>query len=83
MRFSVGLVAIFISCALSAPTADVPTAGVCNVDSEGCRAVMDGTACFNEVGAASGAKASMLNCVTGTDGASTPTQKVRAEFTDR
>ena len=78
MRFSLGFVAVFVTGALSAAVA-VPAAvpaGPCDVTSDGCRAVMDATACFNEIGASNGAKASMLACLTGTDGTGTTTQKV-------
>ncbi|KAN0102899.1 hypothetical protein V8E51_011212 [Hyaloscypha variabilis] len=74
MRFSLGLIVVFVSGAFTAAIASPPT--VCDVDSDACRAVMDATACFNEIGAASGAKASMLACLTGTDGTETPTQKM-------
>jgi hypothetical protein len=72
MRISLGVLAIFASCALAATTP------VCDPNSDACRAVMDGTACFNENNASTGSKNAILACLTGTDGAGTPTQKVRA-----
>lgn len=68
MRFLLGLFAVFIHSALAA--------GPCDADSDNCRAVINGSACFNEF-MASGNKNSMLNCLAGTDGAATPQQKVR------
>jgi len=78
MRFSFGFLALTATCALASPLSTTVAAGICDVSTDGCRAVMDGTACFNEVGAGSGSKASMLACLTGTDGTGTTTQKVSA-----
>jgi hypothetical protein len=67
MHISLSLIAAFLPVILAA--------GPCDVESDNCRAVINGSACFNEF-LAQGNKASILNCLAGTDGAATPTVKV-------
>ncbi|KUJ18628.1 uncharacterized protein LY89DRAFT_732181 [Mollisia scopiformis] len=69
MRFSLGVFAVFIIPAL----ADGP----CDVNSDSCRAVINASACFNEF-MSGGNKASILNCLAGTDGAASPKDKMCA-----
>ncbi|KAF7536272.1 hypothetical protein G7054_g4696 [Neopestalotiopsis clavispora] len=58
----------------SALAADLP----CDVESDSCRAVINGSACFNKfMAGGNGNKNSMLSCLTGTEGSATPQQKVR------
>lgn len=64
--FSILSTLLFITVAFSLP---------CDVESDACRAVINASACFNEFMSGSN-KNSVLNCLTGTEGAQTPTQKV-------
>lgn len=76
MRASFGLLAIFVSTIFAAPAPSGPS-DTCDVNSDNCRAVINASACFNEfMSGGSGNKNSVLNCLAGTDGAATPTQKV-------
>lgn len=71
MRFQTSLLLIFISSALSD--------GPCDVNSDSCRSVINGSACFNEF-LSFGNKDQVLNCLAGTDGTATPQQKVKQTF---
>lgn len=68
MRIVLSLLAVFATSAL----ADGP----CDVESDNCRAVINASACFNEF-ISGGNKNSILNCLAGTEGNATPTEKVR------
>lgn len=68
MRVFLGVFAILVSSVLAA---DLP----CDVQSDNCRAVINGSACFNEFMSAGNVN-SILNCLAGTEGSATPKQKV-------
>ncbi|KAK8058523.1 hypothetical protein PG994_008971 [Apiospora phragmitis] len=69
MRTSLLLLALsFLSTA-----ADLP----CDVESDNCRAVINGSACFNKYLAGGGGNTRLvLSCLTGTEGSATPQQKI-------
>ncbi|KAH6671871.1 hypothetical protein B0J14DRAFT_82349 [Halenospora varia] len=78
MRFTFGIFAVFVSTALAGPLSTLAVdAGPCAVNTDACRAVINASACFNEF-MSGGNKNSILNCLAGTDGTQTPTEKMCA-----
>lgn len=62
---------------LSAAAQDLP----CDVESDNCRAVINGSACFNKYLAGGGGNTRLvLSCLAGTEGSATPQQKVRSSI---
>ncbi|KAK6855866.1 hypothetical protein PG995_008017 [Apiospora arundinis] len=62
---------LFIALPILSSAADLP----CDVESDNCRAVINGSACFNKYLAGGGNTRLVLSCLAGTEGSATPQQK--------